>query len=227
VSGNFELKEHSVLSISNACTLTIGENLEFKEHSTAGIHDNCEITVCEKLEIKENAVIDIENNCILEIVSKVEIKSGAEFSVSKDCNLEIGSKLEVKSNANVDISDSLVELNGDFELKPNSHVTMNNTIFKMNCSEDNKFGILVKESAYLDVYNSTITANIPRHYYWFAVYGSMKLINSEVYYTAGSIEIYSNNALIDACTIANSEKVGIFIKDSSPTSQIQLLRTIK
>jgi hypothetical protein len=223
VGGNFEGKESAVIDISKDCKLDVAGNVEFKHDSTVTIKDNCELTGRSKLELKENVRFNAEST-VLNFADKLELKHNAHFAAADGSSLSFGGKIEAKEEVNIEITDSILELAGDFELKPKSHVVLRDSILRMVSEVDGEFGILVKENAQLDIYNSVITAKAPSHYYWFDVYGGMNLINSCVYYTAGSINIYSSDVVIDGSTVSNSQKVGLAIVDSSPTITNSLIK---
>jgi parallel beta-helix repeat protein len=140
----------------------------------------------------------------------------------------LGSPLVTKHIVARDVTSSEVISNGNYSFEgsitvsPGGNLKIINATITFKVVQTGKTGLYVSNSAYLDVYNSTITAD--KHFY-LDLRGMAKIRNSTISRTWGSpgtgpgggVQALSSGVELINTTIENGGGYGIYISDNNPT----------
>lgn len=109
-------------------------------------------------------------------------------------------------------------------IKDGGRLIIENATLNMNCESDGQYRILIEKGGELVVENSSITG-LPEKTFRFEVYGTLRILNSEISYLwgntsgenfIGGIQIYSDDVSIIESRLSDSKTRGIYIDSASP-----------
>jgi len=211
-------------------SVTVNRSVGVENHGGLGISGS-DVKILGKVEIENHGEVNISSSRT-EVSGGGEIKNHGKMSIFFT-ELTWRGKLEIENKGGFTLDSSEAKWNGSMELKHNSNeFILNTTAYingKINAGEGSFIslmkseiyftgdhdGIYVLKGAMLEMERSILDHRTV--FFDFVIYGGTRIEHSAVYNTRGSIAIYSDGVTIAGSYIAEAERTGIHIYDSSPS----------